>query len=52
MVSLLGNLALMRILVRDARVPLLVSNLIAILCCSIVNFLLGDRLVFAVCRMA
>lgn len=47
MVSLLGNLALMRILVRDAHLPLLVSNLVAIPCCSVVNFLLGDRWVFA-----
>lgn len=47
LVSLVGNLALMRILIRNAHLPLLVSNLIAILCCSVVNFLLGDRWVFA-----
>jgi putative flippase GtrA len=48
LVSMLGNLALMPILVHEARMPLLVSNSIAILCCSIVNFLLGDNWAFAV----
>jgi putative flippase GtrA len=48
LVSMLGNLALMRILVHDARIPLLASNGIAILCCSIVNFCLGNNWAFAV----
>lgn len=48
LVSMLGNLALMRILIHDARMPFLVSNGIAILCCSVVNFCLGDNWVFAV----
>lgn len=47
LVSMVGNLALMRILVQQAHLPLLVSNSIAILCCSIVNFCLGDRWSFA-----
>jgi putative flippase GtrA len=47
LVSLLGNLALMRILVHEARIPLLAANTIAILCCSIVNFCLGDHWAFA-----
>lgn len=47
LVSMLGNLALMRILVHEARIPLLASNCIAILCCSIVNFCLGDSWAFA-----
>jgi putative flippase GtrA len=46
-ISMLGNLALMRILVQGARIPLLVANCIAILCCSIVNFCLGDHWAFA-----
>jgi putative flippase GtrA len=46
LVSLLGNLALMRILVQEARIPLLASNGIAILCCSIVNFCLGNSWAF------
>jgi putative flippase GtrA len=47
LVSMLGNLALMRILVHEARIPLLASNCIAILCCSIVNFCLGNKWAFA-----
>jgi putative flippase GtrA len=47
MVSMLGNLALMRVLVAEARLPVLVANGIAILCCSIVNFCLGDHWAFA-----
>jgi dolichol-phosphate mannosyltransferase len=37
LVSMLGNLALMRILVDEARIPLLASNTIAILCCSLIT---------------
>jgi putative flippase GtrA len=47
LVSMLGNLALMRLLVHEAHMPLLVANSIAILCCSIVNFCLGNEWVFA-----
>ena len=47
LVSLLGNLLLMRILVHEAHIPLLVSNSIAILCCSIVNFCMGNHWAFA-----
>jgi putative flippase GtrA len=47
LVSMLGNLALMPILVEGARIPVLVSNGIAILCCSIVNFFLGNKWAFA-----
>jgi putative flippase GtrA len=47
LVSMLGNLALMRILVAEARLPVLASNAIAILCCSMVNFGLGDHWAFA-----
>jgi len=46
-VSMAGNLVLMRVLVHDAHLPLLVSNGIAILCCSILNFFLGDHWTFA-----
>ncbi len=46
LVSILGNLALMRILVDEARMPVLAANVIAILCCSVVNFFLGDSWVF------
>ncbi len=47
LVSMLGNLALMRLLVGVAHLPLLVSNIIAILCCSILNFCLGNNWAFA-----
>lgn len=47
LVSMLGNLVLMRILVQQARAPILLANCIAILVCSLVNFLLGDRWAFA-----
>ena len=47
LVSMLGNLAIMRVLVHEARVPVLVANSIAILVCSIVNFCLGHEWAFA-----
>lgn len=47
LVSMLGNLALMRVLVQQAHMPVLIANAIAILCCSIVNFWLGDGWAFA-----
>jgi putative flippase GtrA len=47
LVSLLGNLLLMPVLVHQARMPVLISNTIAVLCCSIANFCLGDSWVFA-----
>lgn len=47
LVSFVGNLVLMRILIQEAHLPLLVSNSIAILCCSIANFCLGDNWAFA-----
>lgn len=47
LVSLVGNLALMRILVQNAHIPLLAANIIAIFCCSIANFCLSDRWAFA-----
>jgi putative flippase GtrA len=46
LVSMLGNLALMRILIHNAHLPLLASNAIAILCCSTVNFWLGNSWAF------
>jgi putative flippase GtrA len=46
-VSLLGNLALMRLLVGALHVPPMPANLIAVVACAIVNFVAGDRLVFA-----
>jgi putative flippase GtrA len=47
MVSLPGNLVLMRLLVHEAHLPLLVANSIAILGCSLVNFSLSHLWSFA-----
>jgi putative flippase GtrA len=47
LISMIGNLALMHMLVERARVPLLLSNVVAILCCSIANFCLGNKWAFA-----
>jgi putative flippase GtrA len=46
-VSMLGNLVLMRALIQHAHLSLLVANAIAILCCSVLNFLLSDGWSFA-----
>jgi putative flippase GtrA len=45
-VSLIGNLALMKLFVGHLRVPLLLSNLLSVFTCSLINFILGDRFVF------
>lgn len=48
LVSMLGNLALMRILIQGGHAPLLIANGIAIACCSLVNFCLGNSWAFPV----
>lgn len=45
-VSILGNLAMMRALVGLAQMNYLIANLIAIAVCSLANFMLSDRWVF------
>lgn len=47
-ISLLGNLGLMRLFVRDLHLAVLPANLLAILCCAVVNFYVGNRWTFAV----
>jgi putative flippase GtrA len=47
LVSLLGNLALMPVLVHGARLPVLAANAVAILCCSLANFSLSHLWAFA-----
>ena len=47
LISMVGNLVLMRMLVGEAHLPVLVSNIVAVLSCSIPNFLLGNSWVFA-----
>jgi len=46
LVSILGNVLLMRLLVGALGMRYFVGNLIAIATCSLVNFLLSDRFVF------
>jgi putative flippase GtrA len=46
MVSIVGNVLLMRWLRGEMGVPVLAANVVAILVCSLVNFVLGDRFVF------
>ncbi len=46
LVSLVGNLAILRFLVQEAHLPILFADSIAILFCSLINFRLGDRWVF------
>jgi len=47
LVSLVGNLLLVRVLVGAIHTPLLVANTIAVLCCAVANFYLGGIWVFA-----
>jgi putative flippase GtrA len=47
LVSMVGNLALMRVLVHGGRVPVVAANLIAIVGCSVANFCLGNGWAFA-----
>jgi putative flippase GtrA len=46
LVSMVGNLMILRLLVEEARMPILIADGIAILLCSLINFRLGDRWVF------
>lgn len=47
LVSTAGNLAVMRVLVEGAYLPLPVANGVASLGCSVVKFRLGERWVFS-----
>ena len=47
LVSLCGNLLLMRVLVQGAHAPVLVANAVAIVCCSFANFTLSSRWAFS-----
>lgn len=50
LISLLGNLLLMRLLVRSCHSPILFANAITIACCGLANFLLAHHWVFSVKR--
>ena len=45
-ISIVGNLLLMQLFVGDLHVNFVVANLVAIAVCSILNFVVSDRLVF------
>jgi putative flippase GtrA len=47
LISLFGNLVLTRIFKQEMHLSLLVSNAISIACCSLLNFVMGDRWAFA-----
>jgi putative flippase GtrA len=49
-VSLVGNALMMRWLVGELHLPVLPANMIAIAACGVLNFLLGDRVVFTRCE--
>jgi len=46
MISLVGTTAIVRYLVTEHHLPVLTANVIAIPCCSMLNFLASDFLVF------
>ena len=46
-VSIAGNLVIMAVLVGSFQVPPLAANAVAVLVCAVVNYLGGDRIVFA-----
>lgn len=46
LVSLVGNVALMRVFVGAFGMPTIPANLLAVLACSLVNYFASDRLVF------
>jgi putative flippase GtrA len=48
LVSLAGNLLLMRLLVGALGLPAVPSNLLAVLACALVNFAASDRIVFRI----
>ena len=50
LISLLGNLVLMRLLVGVVHLPVLGANLGAIAACAVLNFVASDRLVFTTSR--
>lgn len=45
-ISILGNVALMRVLVGTIGLHYFVANALSIACCSLLNFVVSDRLVF------
>ncbi len=50
LISILGNLLLMRLLVGGSHLKPMLANLISIAVCSLANFLVSDRWVFRIAR--
>ena len=46
MVSIAGNVILMRLLVGEVGLPPLLANVIAVLACAVINYFASDRMVF------
>ncbi len=46
LVSILGNLAFMSVLVGRLGLAIVLANLISVLACSLLNFILADRIAF------
>jgi len=46
LISLVGNIGMMWLLVSKFQLHYLLSNLLAVIVCSLINFLVSDRLVF------
>ena len=51
LVSVVGNLIVMRMLVQGLHVRIVIANDLAIMCCSVANFWLGDLWAFPVKSM-
>jgi len=47
MISIVGNLLLMRLLAGRLHIPYLAANAVTIACCALLNFVAADRLVFS-----
>jgi dolichol-phosphate mannosyltransferase len=47
LVSLVGNLLLMRLFVGSFGLPAIPANLLAVIACALVNYVASDRLVFS-----
>src|SRR6267378_3163687 len=48
LVSILGNLAFMSVLVGRLGLAIVLANLVSVLACSLLNFVLADRIAFTV----
>lgn len=52
LLSLFGNLALMRVFVHSAHTPVVLANALTIACCGLANFLLAHHWVFVIQHQA